>query len=85
MKSILPKILPDDEHEVVESEKEAMASAAGEPGITSQDNDEMISSRAQAGVQKMEATTTVWSKNHLIAAYVLYVNSQSFVSLNVTI
>ena len=26
---------------------------------------------AQAGVQKMEATTQVWNKKHLVAAYVM--------------
>lgn len=26
---------------------------------------------AQAGVQKMEATTQIWSKKHLVAAYVM--------------
>jgi hypothetical protein len=26
---------------------------------------------AQSGVQKMEATTQVWSKNHLVAAYTM--------------
>jgi hypothetical protein len=30
-----------------------------------------IQENAQAGVQKMEATTQVWSKKHLVAAYVM--------------
>lgn len=34
-------------------------------------NDEAIHKDAQPGVQKMEATTQVWSKKHLIAAYVM--------------
>ena len=29
---------------------------------------------AQDGVKKIEATTTVWSRNNLIAAYIMYVN-----------
>ena len=42
--------------------------------VTAQDNDsddELVHRDAQAGVQKMEATTQVWTKNHLIAAYVM--------------
>lgn len=35
------------------------------------DSDEAISKDAQLGVQKIEATTKVWSKQHLIMAYVL--------------
>lgn len=35
------------------------------------DDSEHISTNAQDGVQKMQATTSVWSRNHLIAAYVL--------------
>ncbi|KAI1941920.1 MFS siderochrome iron transporter 1 [Ophidiomyces ophidiicola] len=38
--------------------------------ISDADSD-TISKDAQAGVQKMEATTTVWSTSHLVAAYVL--------------
>lgn len=30
-----------------------------------------VQENAQAGVQKMEATTQVWSKKHLVAAYVM--------------
>ena len=32
---------------------------------------EPVQENAQAGVQKMEATTQVWSKKHLVAAYVM--------------
>ena len=42
--------------------------------VTAQDNDsddELVHRDAQAGVQKMEATTQVWTKKHLIAAYVM--------------
>lgn len=35
---------------------------------------EAISSNAQAGVQKIEATTSVWSTATLILAYILQVN-----------
>lgn len=34
-------------------------------------NDELVQKDAQPGVQRMEATTQVWSRNHLIAAYVM--------------
>jgi hypothetical protein len=30
-----------------------------------------VQNNAQAGVQKIEATTQVWSKKHLVAAYVM--------------
>lgn len=39
-----------------------------------QDNDsdgDFVQNNAQAGVQKMEATTQVWTKKHLAAAYVM--------------
>jgi hypothetical protein len=35
------------------------------------DEDEVISLDAQAGVKKVQAATTVWTKGHLIAAYVM--------------
>lgn len=34
-------------------------------------DDDIINKDSQAGVQKMEATTKVWSKKHLIAAYIM--------------
>ena len=34
---------------------------------------ETVSQDAQAGVQKMEATTQVWTRQHLIIAYVMFV------------
>jgi hypothetical protein len=37
-----------------------------------EDEDEVISFNAQAGVKKAQAATTVWTKGHLIAAYVMY-------------
>ena len=54
--------------------KEANIDAQPRPS-SSPDNDvsddEGLSKDAQAGVQKMEATTKAWSKKHLIAAYIL--------------
>lgn len=35
-------------------------------------DDDSINKDAQAGVQKAEATTSVWSKSHLITAYIMY-------------
>ena len=32
-----------------------------------------VQRNAQAGVRKMEATTQVWSKKHLVAAYAMWV------------
>jgi hypothetical protein len=37
------------------------------------EKDETINKDFQAGVQAVEATTLVWSKRHLVAAYVLCV------------
>ncbi|KAK3700369.1 MFS siderochrome iron transporter 1 [Vermiconidia calcicola] len=45
---------------------------ASEVRTSSEDSDtESLSKHAQAGVQKIEATTSVWSKSNLILAYVL--------------
>lgn len=41
------------------------------PAQDTASNDELVQKDAQPGVQKMEATTKVWSKKHLIAAYVM--------------
>ena len=35
------------------------------------DNGEKLSPLAQDGVRKMQATTTVWTPRHLVAAYIL--------------
>jgi len=32
----------------------------------------------QAGVQAMEAATTVWTKGHLITAYIMYVEQRQY-------
>ena len=47
-----------------------------EPNITSHEqhvdsDNEGVSPDAQTGVQKIEATTSVWSTSHLIAAYIM--------------
>ncbi|KAI5925970.1 major facilitator superfamily domain-containing protein [Camillea tinctor] len=51
------------------SDKEAGVVSEQHPSDHESDND-AISSDAQAGVKKIEATTKVWSKSHLIAAYI---------------
>ncbi|KAK3673345.1 MFS siderochrome iron transporter 1 [Recurvomyces mirabilis] len=47
------------------------ATAVESQDAASDSDGESLSKDAQHGVQKMEATTSVWSRNHLIAAYVL--------------
>lgn len=47
-----------------------------EPGVTAQDTGSESDGSspdpdAQAGVQGIEAMTSVWSRNHLIAAYIM--------------
>lgn len=51
----------------VDSEKGVHSSTPSEKG---QDG-ESLSSNAQAGVKAVEAATTVWTKYHLIGAYVM--------------
>ena len=38
-------------------------------------DDDLINKEAQSGVQKAEATTPVWSKSHIITAYIMYDSS----------
>ena len=49
--------------------KENLPPTTAEAGFSS-DSDSGIDKDAQAGIQDIEATTTVWSKTALIAAYV---------------
>ncbi|KAK2802390.1 MFS siderochrome iron transporter 1 [Emmonsiellopsis sp. PD_5] len=51
---------PDDKEAGVDPQYQANSS-----------DDDSISQEAQPGVKKIEATTKVWSRNHLIAAYVM--------------
>lgn len=56
------------------SSKEANIDAQPRPSSNldaDSSDDEGVSKDAQAGVQKMEATTQVWSKKHLYTAYAL--------------
>lgn len=45
-----------------------------EQGVAS-DAEDQLSADAQDGVRKIQATTRVWSKGHLIFAYVMYILS----------
>ncbi|EEP76503.1 conserved hypothetical protein [Uncinocarpus reesii 1704] len=70
MRAIFPLNRP--EAPVVEKQPAIGDAEVGREGGTVSDTEsEGISKEAQAGVQNMEATTTVWSTSHLIAAYVL--------------
>lgn len=51
----------------VDSEKGIGSQIASEKGH----DDESLSSNAQAGVKAVEAATTVWTKYHLIGAYLM--------------
>lgn len=71
----LPKIFarPDDEPPVqrgaLEPSNEKTTDNATR--ITAQANDDASSIEVQDGVLKMEAVSQVWSRNHIIIAYVL--------------
>ena len=55
------------------AERERNAILAKEHPETETETDD-VSITAQAGVQKIEATTKVWSWGHLITAYILWVD-----------
>jgi hypothetical protein len=55
-----------------ENDKEIGITAQDQPVGSESDSDgEKISPDAQIGVQKIEATTQVWSTSHLVTAYIL--------------
>jgi hypothetical protein len=63
-------------HQTAEAERRSSVAASEKMGAhadnTPIDSDsDSVDGSAQAGVQKVEATTSVWSKSHLIAAYIL--------------
>lgn len=58
-----------EEQEKIKNDKEAGVITTNHP--TDSDSDSNIDSDFQPGVKEIEAITTVWSKWHLIAAYVL--------------
>jgi hypothetical protein len=59
---------------VIESEQQQESkdgAIEAQSAVMTDSDSESISKDAQAGVQKAEATTQVWSRSHLIAAYVM--------------
>jgi hypothetical protein len=58
---------PPASETAAESKENGVLSGESPQGLEEQSKD------VQAGVLKMEASTTVWSKTHLILAYVMYV------------
>ncbi|PGH19363.1 hypothetical protein AJ80_04003 [Polytolypa hystricis UAMH7299] len=57
--------------EAVDEKNDAETGAAPREHIDSDSDSDAISVTAQAGVQKAEAAAKVWTRSHLIAAYVL--------------
>ena len=47
-----------------------------ESPTTADSDSDAVDKSAQVGVQKVEATTSAWSKNQLILAYALYVHKR---------
>ncbi|KAI0479141.1 major facilitator superfamily domain-containing protein [Xylariaceae sp. FL0804] len=68
-RTIVPPEKPEVEEPVRESDKEGGVVSAQPRGSDADTEVDAISADAQAGVKKIEATTKVWSRNHLIAAY----------------
>ena len=53
------------------NDKEAAVSSHDQNSSQHDAEEEVFTSDAQKGVQKIEATTLVWGKKHLIAAYIM--------------
>jgi hypothetical protein len=76
MDLFFPKIRPSNSSQAAhtqQQEEEAKSSTQvqGTPIDSDSSDSDSISSDAQTGVKNIEALTLVWSKSHLIAAYVL--------------
>ncbi|KAF8865243.1 siderophore iron transporter [Acephala macrosclerotiorum] len=70
VKSVTGNVVPvAEQHSQDDTDKEIGVAVRGE-GEQS-DSEESASQDAQAGVQGIEAMTSVWSRSHLIAAYVM--------------
>jgi hypothetical protein len=54
-----------------EEEKTSQTSTDEKTGDDSENSSKIDTSEFQAGAQKVQAINQVWSKNHLITAYVL--------------
>ena len=61
----------DMSHQAADPEKGAHTDASHDKAT----DQESLSSNAQAGVKAVEAAATVWTKYHLIGAYVMFVSS----------
>lgn len=61
------------EKPTVNNEKALEAGVTPAPDASSHSDRESLSSDAQDGVKDIEVITSVWSKSHLIIAYILYV------------
>lgn len=71
MKFRLPSLFPEPIPVVEEDEKRSQASIAekgGNDGVTDKEIDD---SEFQKGVQSVQASSQVWSRNHLILAYAM--------------
>lgn len=78
-----PKIFAPKAEEVTEPQTQAdgdkdIARENGRPIDGDSSDGESFTSNAQDGVKRVEALTSVWSRSHLIMAYILFV--LSFVS-----
>ena len=72
MKSLFEKIRADPVTAVEEPKPEVdQEAASSENEQHASRDDEGVSKEAQAGVQAIEATTSVWSTSNLILAYIL--------------
>lgn len=60
----------DDFHAAASRKEEATMNNTQGDQETGWDSSEPISKDAQAGIQQIEATTSVWNKKALIAAYI---------------
>lgn len=65
----------DNEHKASDDDVKGTSTDLQPRGSSNQDMsdyyEDIIHKEAQPGVQKIEATTQVWSKKHLLAAYIM--------------
>lgn len=75
VKSVTGNIVPVNEQQSQDDGDKGFDDAArGEQS----DSEDSTSQDAQAGVQGVEAMTSVWSRSHLITAYVMYTFSYTY-------
>lgn len=76
----------DAENPQVGTDKEASPNVNGAGAAGSEQSSVDEQKELQFGVQVAEATLQVWTKQHLIAAYIMYVNTPlKFCALNICI